>query len=48
MGHRSVFSSVSHLTCDCSHAELDGIEEVDPLAQDLAAEIEDEITPLRN
>ena len=46
MGHRSVFSSVSHLTYDGSHDEVDGIEkEVAPLAQDLPDEIEDEITP---
>ena len=46
MGRRSVFSSVSHLTCDVSHVELDDIEkEVAPLAQDLPTKIEDEITP---
>ena len=49
MGRRSVFSSVSHLTCDGSCAELDDIEkEVAPLAQDLPIEIEDEIIPPRN
>ena len=46
MGCRSVFSSISHLTYDGTHAELDGIEkEVAPLAQDLSAKIEDEIVP---
>ena len=46
MGHRSVFSSVSHLTYDGSHDEVDGIEkEVAPLTQGLPTEIEDEITP---
>ena len=46
MDRRSVFSSVSHLTCGGSRAELDGVEkEVPPLAQDLHVEIEDEIIP---
>ena len=46
MGRRSIFSSVSHLTCDGSRTELDGVEkEVALLAQDLPAEIEDEMIP---
>ena len=48
MGRRSVFSSVSHLTYDGSRAELNGVKnKVDPLAQDLPTEIEDEIIPPR-
>ena len=49
MGDRSIFSSVSHLTCDGCHAELGDIKkEVAPLAQDLAMEIDDEIILPRN